>query len=249
MSGVSGQREVRRESEDVGVVAPVDAAAAPRLPDRSHHRAGRRRTGTAIANRENVTRVLTSLKRRLTADETCWSCSSATAPPTARWPSSISSARTWTRASGRRALDGIAARLVFVNTTSSSFQFVPALVGEKPHRHCGDRFGGAAIRHRVSASTSSKRSTRCAKADNDKNGRLSVWEAFAYASQAVKQAFEKQGTLVTERSVIDDNGDGVGKEAAATTATTACSPRRHFSTRCRRRARATPRLRVSRNSA
>ena len=56
-----------------------------------------------------------------------------------------------------------------------------------------------------------------AKADNDKNGRLSVWEAFAYASQAVKQAFEKQGTLVTERSVIDDNGDGVGKEAAAAT--------------------------------
>jgi hypothetical protein len=40
---------------------------------------------------------------------------------------------------------------------------------------------------------------------------------FSYASQAVKQAFEKQGTLVTERSVIDDNGDGVGKEAAATT--------------------------------
>ena len=59
------------------------------------------------------------------------------------------------------------------------------------------------------------------KADNDKNGRLSVWEAFTYASQAVKQAFEQQGTLVTERSVIDDNGDGVGKEAAAATGTDA----------------------------
>ena len=58
-----------------------------------------------------------------------------------------------------------------------------------------------------------------AKADSDKNGRLSVWEVFAYASQAVKQAFEKQGTLVTERSLIDDNGDGVGKEAAAATGT------------------------------
>ena len=75
-----------------------------------------------------------------------------------------------------------------------------------------------------------------AKADNDKNGRLSVWEVFAYASQAVKQAFEKQGTLVTERSVIDDNGDGVGKEAAAATGTTACSPRRRFSIPFLRRA-------------
>jgi hypothetical protein len=53
------------------------------------------------------------------------------------------------------------------------------------------------------------------KADNDKNGRLSVWEAFTYASQAVKQDFEQKGTLVTERSIIDDDGDGVGKEATA----------------------------------
>jgi hypothetical protein len=58
-----------------------------------------------------------------------------------------------------------------------------------------------------------------AKADTDKNNRLSVWEAFTYASQAVKQAYEKQGTLVTERSLIDDNGDGVGKEATAATGT------------------------------
>jgi hypothetical protein len=56
---------------------------------------------------------------------------------------------------------------------------------------------------------------KLAAADADKNGRLSVWEAFVYASQAVKQSFDQRGVLVTERSVLDDNGDGVGKEAAA----------------------------------
>jgi hypothetical protein len=56
---------------------------------------------------------------------------------------------------------------------------------------------------------------KLAASDSDKNGRLSVWEAFAYASQAVKQAFDQKGTLVTERAVIDDNGDGVAKEVAA----------------------------------
>jgi hypothetical protein len=45
---------------------------------------------------------------------------------------------------------------------------------------------------------------------------LSVWEVFTYANQAVKQAFEQKGTLVTERSILDDNGDGVGKDPAAT---------------------------------
>ena len=43
-----------------------------------------------------------------------------------------------------------------------------------------------------------------------------MWEAFAYASQAVKQAFDQKGVLVTERAVIDDNGDGVAREATAT---------------------------------
>ena len=48
-----------------------------------------------------------------------------------------------------------------------------------------------------------------AKADNDKNGRLSVFEAFTYAGQAVKQSFDQKGTLVTERSIIDDGSNGV----------------------------------------
>ena len=50
-------------------------------------------------------------------------------------------------------------------------------------------------------------------ADEDKNGRVSIWEAFNYASRAVHQWFEQRGQLSTERPLLDDNGDGVGREA------------------------------------
>ena len=54
-----------------------------------------------------------------------------------------------------------------------------------------------------------------ASTDLDKNGRTSVFEVFAAASAAVKQHYEQRGQLTTERALIDDNGDGKGREAAA----------------------------------
>src|SRR5205085_1405311 len=50
-------------------------------------------------------------------------------------------------------------------------------------------------------------------ADQDKNGRVSIWEAFSYASAAVRQWYDQHGQLATERALLDDNGDGIGREA------------------------------------
>ena len=175
-------------------------------------------TGTEIANRDNVVRTLSSLKSRLTPDDTLLvvlmghgTYDGTTAKFNLVGPDMDS--REW-----KAALDGNPARLVFVNTTSSSFQFVPALSGKNriviaATDSAAQKYATVFPQYFIEALDQG------AKADNDKNGRLSVWEAFTYASQAVKQAFEKQGTLVTERSVIDDNGDGVGKEATAATGT------------------------------
>src|SRR5919106_1383676 len=172
-------------------------------------------TGTSIANRENLTRALATLKSRLTADDTLLvvlighgTFDGTTAKFNLVGPDMDS--REW-----KAALDGNPARLIFVNTTSSSFQFVPALSGKNriiiaATESAAQKYATVFPQYFIEALDQGE------KADNDKNGRLSVWEAFTYASQAVKQAFEKQGTLVTERSIIDDNGDGVGKEAAAT---------------------------------
>lgn len=172
-------------------------------------------TGTSIANRENVTRALATLKSRVTADDTLLIVlmGHGTFDGTHAKFNLVGpdmDTREW-----KAALEGNPARLVFVNTTSSSFQFVPALSGKNriiiaATESAAQKYATLFPQYFIEALEQG------AKADNDKNGRLSVWEAFAYASQAVKQAFEKQGTLVTERSIIDDNGDGVGKEAAAT---------------------------------
>ena len=48
------------------------------------------------------------------------------------------------------------------------------------------------------------------EADTDKSGRVSVLEAFEYAAKLVAKSFEAKGTLVTEHSLIDDDGNGEG---------------------------------------
>ena len=81
----------------------------------------------AAATRENVTRTLASLKPRLTADDTLLVVliGHGTFDGTAAKFNLVGpdmDSKEW-----KAALDGNPARLVFVNTTSSSFQFVPAL--------------------------------------------------------------------------------------------------------------------------
>jgi len=48
-------------------------------------------------------------------------------------------------------------------------------------------------------------------ADSDKNGRVSVLEAFNYAAHKVEEYYSTQGLLKTEHPVLDDDGDGKGQ--------------------------------------
>jgi len=49
--------------------------------------------------------------------------------------------------------------------------------------------------------------------DSDKNGRVSILEAFDFASRGVRRWYQDQGRLSTERALLDDSGDGRGREA------------------------------------
>lgn len=165
-------------------------------------------TPTTSPTRENVIRTLGELKPRLTADDTLLvvlighgTFDGTVAKFNLVGPDMES--KEW-----KAALDGNPARLVFVNTTSSSFQFVPALAGKNriiiaATDSAAQKYATMFPQYFIEALD------QVANADNDKNGRLSVWEAFTYAGQAVKQAFDKAGTLVTERSIIDDGSNGV----------------------------------------
>ena len=102
-------------------------------------------------------------------------------------------------------------QVVVVDTTAASFPFLEHLAG--PRRvvitatdSVAQRFDTVFPEYFVRALTDSN-------ADLDKNGRVSVWEAFSAASMGVRRYYTQRGQLATERALIDDNGDGVGREA------------------------------------
>jgi len=110
-------------------------------------------------------------------------------------------------------LAGISSRLVVVNTTEASFPFLERLSG--PNRIVITATDSAAQKYATVFPEFFAKAMGEASSDLDKNGRTSIFEVFSAASAAVKQYYEQKGQLTTERSLIDDNGDGVGREAEA----------------------------------
>jgi hypothetical protein len=105
----------------------------------------------------------------------------------------------------------IAGRIVFVDASSGSAPFLQAMSAR----------GRIVI---TATDTSAEvyetvfpgffiRAFTAEEADTDKDGRVSVWEAFSYASSEVRTWYQQQGRLQSERALLDDNGDGVGREA------------------------------------
>ncbi len=99
-------------------------------------------------------------------------------------------------------------RVAFVNLASASGEFVKALSGEgraivtatRTGRERNETvFGG----YFVEAFTGEA-------ADLDKNGRVSLWEAFEFARTEVTREYTTSNRIATEHAVLDDNGDGEG---------------------------------------
>jgi hypothetical protein len=107
--------------------------------------------------------------------------------------------------------NGLAARLVVVNTTESSFPFLEEL--SRQGRVVITATDSAQQRFATVFPEYFIRALADLSSDLDKNGRISIWEAFAAASAAVKQHYEQRGQLSTERPVLDDNGDRVGRDS------------------------------------
>jgi len=102
-------------------------------------------------------------------------------------------------------------RLVFVNTTGASFPFLRHLAGRG--RVVLTATDSAAQQFETVFPEFFVKAFSDSAADLDKNGRVSMWEAFTYASGGVRQWFEQKGQLPTERPLLDDTGAGIGREA------------------------------------
>jgi Peptidase C13 family len=98
------------------------------------------------------------------------------------------------------------ARTVFINTASSSGEFVKGLAGPGRTIVTATKTGGERNETRfpayfVEAFTGDE-------ADRDRNGRISVQEAFEYARAKVQQAFEREGFVPSEHATLEDGGSG-----------------------------------------
>jgi hypothetical protein len=107
----------------------------------------------------------------------------------------------------------VAARTVIVDSTSSSFPFLAGLAGK--NRVVVTATNSFAQKYHTFFPDAFIKSLTASEADADKNGRISVLEAFNYASRLVAQRYEQDGHMATEHAVFDDNGDGKGRDAVA----------------------------------
>ena len=120
-----------------------------------------------------------------------------------------------TVADWKAVLAPIKSRVVFVNSSSASFPFAAGLTGDK--RIIITSTSIISQRYATIFADAFIQALNAEAADLDKNSRISMWEAFFYTSRMVKQYYEQKGQLATERPLIEDNGDGVGREALSAT--------------------------------
>jgi hypothetical protein len=108
-------------------------------------------------------------------------------------------------------LKPLAGRIALVDTTSSSFAFLAGLAA--PNRIVMTATNSHAQRYHTIFPDAFIKALTAEAADVDKNARISLLEAFTYASRLVAQHYEQDGRLPTERAMFDDTGDGKGRDA------------------------------------
>jgi hypothetical protein len=174
--------------------------------------------GTRKATRENVQRAFADLRTRLTKDDQLLvflaGHGTVDAPGSGAEEAKFNlvgpdlTASEWADL-----LRPLAGRLVFVDTTGGSFPFLKKIASR--NRVVLIATDSAAQEFETVFPEFFVKAFEDETADADRNGRVSMWEAFQYASGAVRQWFEQKGQLATERPLLDDTGAGVGREAQA----------------------------------
>ena len=97
-------------------------------------------------------------------------------------------------------------RVVFVNTASSSGAFLPALTAPGRVIITATKTGGE--RNETVFGEYFTAAFGDEAADRDRNGHVSIEEAFSYAKTKVADAFKQKGLILTEHAVLEDGGEG-----------------------------------------
>ncbi|HKT78580.1 MAG TPA: C13 family peptidase [Vicinamibacterales bacterium] len=97
-------------------------------------------------------------------------------------------------------------RVAFVNTTSSSGAFLEPLKGPQRVIVTATRTGGERLDTKFPGFFVEALDTDAA--DSDKNGRISIGEAFEYAKNKVTASYEQGGNILTEHAMLEDGAQG-----------------------------------------
>jgi hypothetical protein len=116
----------------------------------------------------------------------------------------------WSRLLGKLASQ----RVAFVNTASSSGAFLPTVAAPGRVVVTATTTGGE--RNETQFPEFFVEAFNDNSADRDRNGHVSIGEAFEYAKTKVVQAFQQKGNLLTEHATMDEGGAaGAGHLASA----------------------------------
>lgn len=122
-----------------------------------------------------------------------------------------------TAADYARLLGAIRAPVAFVNAASASGDFIAALKGER--RVVVTATKSSFERNETIFAEHFARAFAEGGADTDKDGRVSMLEAFDFARREVTRVYERDRRLLTEHAMLDDDGDGVGSATPGAQAT------------------------------
>jgi hypothetical protein len=105
-----------------------------------------------------------------------------------------------------------ARRVVVFNMASASGEFIKALSARGRVVVTATRSGQEQNATRFPEHFIAALAAR--ESDADQNGRVSVLEAFDFASRLTAEQYKRAGRLATEHALLDDSGDGVGHATA-----------------------------------
>lgn len=105
--------------------------------------------------------------------------------------------------------------VVLVNASSASGDFVPVLSGKD--RVVVTATKSAMERNETTFAEHFAEALVSASADADRDGRVTLLEAFDYARREVARGYATKNLLATEHALLDDDGDGKGSAAPGAT--------------------------------
>src|SRR6185295_11150749 len=103
-------------------------------------------------------------------------------------------------------------RVVVLNMASASGEFIKSLAAKGRIVITATRNGQETNATRFAGFFIS--ALNATDADTDQDGHTSVLEAFVYANRLTADFYTRAGRLATEHALLEDNGDGVGREKA-----------------------------------